>query len=131
MMSRALFRTAAALTALFTLGHSFGTYAQPKGAQSGVATVMKSVRFDVFGSQRTYWDMFHGYGVLIIFTGAFLAVLLWLLSQMPAQTSRPIGLLVGALQIGFAVIAFQSFFWAPAAFNAISAICALVAVAKA
>lgn len=129
-MNRGLLRAAAVLTALFTAGHSTGTYSEPQGVQAGVAAVMRSVRFPLFGADRSYWDMFHGYGVMVIFVGAFLAVLLWLLSRMPRETARPLVLLTAVLQIAIAVVAYTSFFWAPALLNALSAACAAAAAAK-
>jgi hypothetical protein len=130
-VSRAvLLRISSVVTALFTLGHSAGTFGEPRGAMVPVATVMKTVRFDLFGSERTYWVLFHGYGVLIIFAAAYLAVLYWLLSRMPAESARPVVFLSAALQVGFAVIGFADFFWAPGAFNAISAACAFVAATR-
>lgn len=128
MSPRGWLRSAATATALFTIGHSFGTFAEQKdSAASLVVTAMRSVHFDVFGASRTYWDMFHGYAVLIIFTGAFLSLLLWQLSAIEIRLARPMVLAAAALQIGFAAVGFADFFWAPGALNAISAVCALLA----
>src|SRR5207253_1567809 len=74
-MRTALLRAASVLTALFTLGHAVGTYSEPTGEQVPAAAVMRSVHFAMFGADRTYWQMFHGYGVLIIFAAAYMAVL--------------------------------------------------------
>jgi hypothetical protein len=130
MSARILLRISAAVTALFTLGHSMGTFGEPRGAMVPVATVMKTVHFDLFGSERSYWVLFHGYGVLIIFAAAYLTILYWLLSRMPAESARPIVLLSAIMQIGFAVIGFADFFWAPGAFNAVSAACAIAATTR-
>jgi len=127
-MRRALLYVACGFTALFALGHSVGTFSEPKpGAQSAVALAMKSAPFDLFGAERTYWEMFHAYGVIIIGAAVFLALLLFLLSRLDARTARPFLIATAALQLLFAVEGFASFFWAPGLFNAISAACALVA----
>jgi hypothetical protein len=132
MNARAWLRTAAAVTALFTVGHSFGTFSPPPpGAAGAVAQAMQTVQFDLFGAQRTYWDLFHGYGILIILVGACLAVQLWQLGSLASAAVRPLVLAIAPLQIGFAVVGFLSFFWAPGAFNAISAACALLAAWRA
>jgi hypothetical protein len=123
---RVLLWAAAALTAVFAAGHSLGVYGAPHGLQVPVAAAMKTVRFDLFGSERSYWDLFHGYGVLIICSAVFLVLLYAQLSRMEARAARPIVLLAGALQICFAIIGFSSFFWAPGATNAAAAACALV-----
>ncbi len=98
-MRTALLRVAAVLTALFTAGHSMGTFSEPRGAQVPAAAVMRSVHFQLFGSERTYWQMFHGYGVLVIFCGAYLALIYWLRpprcrwrsrrSASPTSSGRP------------------------------------------
>lgn len=132
MSPRALLRTAAIVTALFAVNHSFATFSPPPpGGGDAVAQAMQTVQFDHFGAQRTYWDLFHGYAVLIILVAIFLAVHLWQLGSLPSATARPLVLSVAALQSGFAAVAFSSLFWAPGAFNAISAACALLAVWKA
>jgi hypothetical protein len=132
MSARAWLRTAAAVTVLFAVGHSIGTFSPPPpGGASAVAQAMQTVQFDLFGAQRTYWDLFHGYGVLIILVGAFLAVQLWQLGSLASAAVRPLVLAIAALQICFAVVGFCSFFWAPGAFNAISAACALLAAWRA
>jgi len=121
-------RAASVLTAVFTLGHSFGTFREPEGAQVPVATMMRAVSFDLLGFPRTYWGMFVGYGELMIVTGVLLVVLLWLLSGMAADQVRPLALAIAIAQAAFAVIAWRDFFWAPAALNGLSAVCAVIAV---
>ncbi len=131
MRARLLLRAASVATALFTIGHSFGTFKEPKAtAASLVLSAMRSVHFDVFGNSRTYWDMFHGYAILIIFTAAFLSFLLWQLGALERRLARPLVLATAALQLGFAVISFADFFWAPGALNALSAACALLAASR-
>ncbi len=88
------------------------------------AVVMRSVHFQLFGSERTYWQMFHGYGVLVIFCGAYLALIYWL------RPPRAVLLLTAALQIAFAAIGFADFFWAPGVMNALSAALVLAAAAR-
>ena len=127
-MKVVLLRIASVVTALFTLGHSSGTFREPHGAQVPVATVMRSVHFGMFGSERTFWDMFHGYAVLFIFVGAYLAIVLWLWSRAPP--ARSVLLLTAGLQVAFAAISFADFFWAPGVFNAVSAACVAAAALR-
>jgi hypothetical protein len=125
---RALLRIASVTTALFTCGHSMGTFQdRPEGSAAIARVAMKSIHFEMFGSDRTYFDMFFGYGLLIIFVGVFLTILLWRLGDMDAAQARAIVLITAGLQIGFAVVGFRYFFWAPGVFNALSAGCAAVA----
>ncbi len=127
-MRRVFLRVASAVTALFALGHSLGVFSPPPpGAAGMVATAMKTVPLDLLGAQRTYWDLFHGYGVLIIAMAIFLAVHLWMLSLLEARQARPLLYAVAAVQLVFAIVGFSSFFWAPGLFNAVSAGCTLAA----
>ena len=127
-MRRALLWVACGFTALFTLGHSTGTYRSPRpGAQAAVAETMRSVHFDLFGAERTYLELFHGYGVIIIGVAAFLTVLIWMLSRLDPRQARPLLLAISARQFLFAWVGFADFFWAPGLFNAISALSVLAA----
>ncbi len=129
-MSRNLLRMAAAITLLFAAGHTIGaTHPRTDGALGVVATAMKSVHFEMFGAERTYWDLFEGYGYTMIAVALFLAVLLWLLSARRVADVRPIIFATAVVQLAIAVLAFRYFFWAPGLFNAVSAACAATAAA--
>ena len=45
---------------------------------------MKSIRFDVLGSDRTYWDFYVGFGLFVSVFLVFLALLVWQLGGLPA-----------------------------------------------
>ncbi len=47
---------------------------------------MQSTHFDLVGSQRTYWELFVGFGLLFSVFLVFTAVLAWQLSGLPHQT---------------------------------------------
>jgi hypothetical protein len=129
-MSRTLLRVAAGFTALFGIGHGFGaTHPMREGARGAVVLAMQNVSFEIFGSTRTYWDFYEGYGYTLIAVAFFLAALLWLLSLRPIAQVRDIAFLTAAVQLAIAVLAFNYFFWAPGAFNTIAAGCTLVAAA--
>jgi heme A synthase len=130
-MRRALLWIASGVTLLFAAGHSVGTFSEPQSmAQKAAALAMKSMQFELFGEERTYWQMFHGYGVIVIGVALFMAFALFLLSRLEPAQARPLLLALAALQALFAVVGFASFFWAPGLFNAVSAACALAAALK-
>ncbi len=129
-MSRTLLRFAAGFTAVFALGHSFGaTHPKTDGAAGAVSLAMKSVSFDVFGSDRTWWDFYQGYAYIIIAVAFFLAALLWLLSLRPIEQVRQIAFVTAAAQLAIALLSFRYFFWAPGLFNALAAACTAAAAA--
>jgi hypothetical protein len=127
MSASGWYRAAAVITALFCAGHSSGALpGKPIPGAEGVVAAMRSVRFVMFGAERTYWDFFYGYGVLVAVTAGFVAVLLWTLARTDRGASRPIALLTAVAQLGFAAVSFRWFFWAPGAFNLAAAACAVV-----
>jgi hypothetical protein len=129
-MSRTLLRVAAGFTALFGVGHSYGaTHPTTEGARGAVMLAMQSVSFDVFGSTRTYWDFYEGYGYTLIAVAFFLTALLSLFSLRPIAQVRDIAFVTAGVQLALAVLAFKYFFWAPGAFNAVAAACTAVAAA--
>jgi hypothetical protein len=129
-MSRTLLRVAAGFTALFAVGHSFGaTHPITEGARGAVVLAMKSVSFDIFGSTRSYWDFYEGYGYSLIAMAFFLTALLWLLSLRPIAQVRDIAFVTAGVQLAIALLAFKYFFWAPGSFNAAAATCTAVAAA--
>jgi hypothetical protein len=84
MKARVLLRIAAILSFLFFLGHSSGMpwTPSPGGESTPVVGAMKSVRFDVFGSIRTYWDFYQGFGLTVSVFMLLESVLLWLLAGL-------------------------------------------------
>jgi hypothetical protein len=127
-MRRALLWIASAVTLVFAVGHSMGTFGEPRSSAQSIANLaMKSVKFDFFGSEQSYWDMFRGYGVIIISVAVFLALMLLLLSRLDPRQARPLLIATAAVQVVFAAVGFASFFWAPGLLNAISAALALSA----
>jgi hypothetical protein len=130
-MSRTLLRVAAGFTALFAIGHSLGaTHPMTEGARGAVVLAMQNVSFDIFGSTRTYWDFYEGYGYTLIAVAFFLTALLSLFSLRPIAQVRDIAFVTAGVQIAIAVLAFKYFFWAPGAFNGLAAACAAVAAAQ-
>jgi hypothetical protein len=84
MNARFLLRIAAILSLLYFLGHSAGMpwTPSPGGESTGVVGAMKSVRFDVSGSIRTYWDFYQGFGLMVSVFLLLESVLLWLLAGL-------------------------------------------------
>jgi hypothetical protein len=83
-------RIAAVATLLYCGGHTLGAPWTPvTGAQEmAVIEAMRSVRFDVMGNSRTYWDFYVGFGAVISGYLAVQAVVLWQLGTLARMTLR-------------------------------------------
>src|SRR6185369_10626963 len=87
MKASIFYRVAAALLLLFAAGHTLGfRQSDPAWGVDAVLTSMKSVRFDVQGFTRTYWDLFQAAGFVVGILYLFAAILAWQLGSLPAVT---------------------------------------------
>lgn len=60
------YRIASILLILFDLGHTLGfRQADPKWGIDSLIQSMRSVHFNAIGSERTYWDLFVGFGLFV------------------------------------------------------------------
>jgi len=63
MKASLLYRIASILMLLFAAGYTFGfSQIDPKWGVDSLVQSMKSIHFDANGSDRTYWDVFVGFG---------------------------------------------------------------------
>ncbi len=102
--------------ALHTVGGVFGTPSH--GAEEiAVLEAMKSHRFAVMGSSRSYWDFFFGYGLFVSINLLIQGLLFWYLAAVAKTNSpwtRPIVALFFFNYVGMAILAWKYFFVAPA-----------------
>ncbi|MDE3156312.1 MAG: hypothetical protein KGN76_14515 [Acidobacteriota bacterium] len=111
-------RALAGLLVLFTLGHTKGVLASaPQGGrQAAIVGAMQGARFPIMGFLRSYWDFYHGFGLVISLLLAALAVLAWQLAGLSRQAPRAALPLTATLMLalgGLAVLSWQYFFWGP------------------
>ena len=105
MKAPILHRIASVLLLLFAAGHLLG-FRQSDPAR-GVDTLlgsMRSIRFDVQGFSRTYWDLFVAAGFSVGVFYLFAAVLAWQLGGLPAETLAVMRVTVWALALCFVAI---------------------------
>lgn len=128
MTARRLLRIAAILSFLYFLGHSAGMPWTPStgGESEAVVGGMRSFRFDVFGSSRTYWDFYQGFGLTVSVLQLLGSVLLWLLGGLaadaPAQV-RPFVLAFLAASVAQLVLVLRYFFLPPIVFCVAITVC--------
>ena len=105
-----IYRIAAVLLLLFTVGHTLGfQQSDPSWGVDSLLGLMRSSRFEVQGFTRSYWDLFLAAGFSVGAFYLFSAVLAWQLASLPAETLAGMRLSVWAFALCFAVIALVSF----------------------
>jgi len=121
MKASVLYRLAAVLLLLFAAGHTLGfSQSDPSWGVDATLGSMRSIRFNVMGFNRTYWDFFVGAGLSAGVFYLFAAVLSWQLGGLPAATLAPLRGTTWAFALAFAAIAVLSWrylFVIPIAFS--------------
>jgi hypothetical protein len=91
---------------------------------------MRTIRFDVLGSSRTYWDFFVGAGFFVGIFLLFAAVLAWQLGGLSRETLRLMPLITWTLAIlfvGLTVLSWMYLFIVPVTFSALISLCLILA----
>lgn len=129
-MKPALFlRIASVVTLIHCLLHTIGgVFGSPKHGAEEIAVIetMKSHQFDAFGSMRSYWDFFFGYGLFVTIALLVGGVLFWRLAML-AKTNpvwiKPIVALFFFNYLGMAIVSWKYFFAGPAVAELFIATC--------
>ena len=127
LSTSAALRAAAIVSLLYGLGHKSGLPWTPsaEAAPSAVVEQMRAVSFVAEGVNRTYWDFYFGFGLII---GAFLvfqAVSLWLLASVARRDPRLTVPLSASFLVGSlvnAVLGIRYFFALPPIFAVVIAL---------
>jgi hypothetical protein len=125
-------RVASIVTLLYCIGHSSGMPWTPAEGPAGMAVIeaMKSHRFDILGVQRTYWDFYFGFGVIISVYLLVQAVVLWQLASL-AKRGTQVRSIVASFLVAFAInaiLVWKYFFTIPAIMVMVIALCLLLAL---
>ena len=121
-MTTTLFlRIAAAISLIFTLGHTAGGRRQwsPMG-DNEVLRAMTAVRFDTMGVNRSYLDFYMGFGWFIAAAMLMQSVLLWQLASLARNTPasvRPMIAVIALAAVASGVIAWRFIFPVPVFFS--------------
>ena len=110
-------RLAAAVAALYALGHTLGhPWTAPHDLMAqGVTVAMQGVHFDAAGHSRSYWEFYQGFGFAISVLLALQAALLWQLATLArnGQDYRIAALAHLIAFLGLAAIAYRYLFALP------------------
>jgi hypothetical protein len=112
---------------LFAAGHTLGfSLADPTWGVDALVGSMRSIHFDVQGSDRTYWDLFTAAGVCVGVLYLFAAVLAWQLGGLPTATPALMRGTTRAFALCFAaitVVSWRYLFIIPIAFSFVITLC--------
>ena len=121
------YRIASVLLVLFAALHTFGfRQVDPQWGVESLISSMRSIHFDIMGTQRTYWDFFVGFGLFFTIFLVFTAVLAWQLGGLSRQNLAIMRGTAWALVICYAavtVLAFQYAFVVPIVFSVLIFLC--------
>src|ERR1700722_3711693 len=127
MRASMLYRIAAVLLLLFAAGHTLGfRQSDPKWGVDALLDSMRSIRFDVQGFRRTYWDLFEAAGFSVGVFYVFAAILAWQLGGLPAANLALMRGTAWAFALCFAaitVVSWRYLFVLPIAFSIAIALC--------
>jgi hypothetical protein len=122
-----LYRIASVLLLLFAAGHTVGfLQIDPKWGVDSMIMAMRSIHFDVQGSNRTYWEFYVGFGLFVSVFLVFSAVVAWQLGGLPAGTLALMRGTAWALVICFgavAILSWKYFFIIPIVFSIAILLC--------
>jgi hypothetical protein len=127
-------RVLAVLLAIFAAGHTIGT-AAPKvtrGPQeAAVFAAMQDFRFPVMGFQRSHWQFYRGFALIISLQLLLMTAIAWQLSTISNQGRRlalPMAITLQLGCVGLVILSWMFFFGAPIVLSAMSVVCSTVAV---
>ena len=127
MKATIFYRIAAVLLLLFAVGHTLGfRQSDPKWGVDALLDSMRSIRFDVQGFRRTYWDLFEAAGFSVGVFYVFAAILAWQLGGLPAANLALMRGTAWAFALCFAaitVVSWRYLFVLPIAFSIVIALC--------
>jgi hypothetical protein len=120
MTSVTALRIAAAISALFTAGHTMGGLKKwsPMG-DNDVLRRMTDVHFQTMGANRSYLDFFLGFGWSITIAMLLQTVLLWQIGSLARENAAAARPMIAAFILGTiasAIIAWRYIFPVPALF---------------
>jgi hypothetical protein len=127
MKASIFYRVAAVLLLLFAIAHTLSfRQSDPIWGVDALLSSMRSIHFDVQGSNRTYWDFFVAAGFSVGVLYLFAAILAWQLGGLPVETLALMRGAAWAFALSFAaitVVSWRYLFIIPVAFSIAITVC--------
>ena len=131
MKAAVLYRIASVLLVLFATEHTLGfRMTDPKLGVGPLIASLQTLHFQVQGFNRTFWDFYVGFGLLISVFLAFLAFLAWQLSTLAPESLALVHGIKWGLAICIAVetvLTWRYFFIGPIIFSIVISACLIAA----
>ena len=131
MKASIFYRVAAVCLLLFAVAHTLGfRQSDPTWGVDALLASMRSIHFDVQGSNRTYWDLFVAAGFTVGVFYLFAAILAWQLGGLPAETLARLRGIAWAFALCFAaitVVSWRYLFILPVVLSILITVCLISA----
>lgn len=125
------YRVAAVVLLIFAAGHTFGfRQSDPQWGVDALLAAMRSVRFEVQGFNRSYWDLFTAAGFCVGVFYFFAAILAWQLGGLSAEILANLRGMRWTFAICFVAITIVSclyLFMLPIVFSVVTSVCLISA----
>ena len=122
-----LYRISSILLVLFAIGHTVGfLQVDPKWGVDTLVQSMKSIHFNISGSERTYWDFFVGFGLFVTVLMLLASLIAWQFGSLPPETLAAMRFSAWGFAACFAAVAYLSwryFFIIPLVFSIAIFVC--------
>ena len=130
-----LYKIASVLLFLFAIGHTTGLLKPKSFGKEGdeVLASMHSVHVHVMGSDRTFWDFYIGFGLLVSVLFVFTGVWAWQLGGLwgsQPEAVKALALSFFLCQTAAVVLCCTNFFLAPIVFGVLITLCTGLAAYK-
>jgi hypothetical protein len=127
MKAPLFYRIASILMIVFATGHTLlFSQVDPAWGVTSLVQAMKSIHFDAYGSQRSYWDFFVGFGLVVTALLVLASIVSWQFGALPAETRRQMRVSAWAFAVcfaGVALLAWRYFFTLPIILTTAIAVC--------
>jgi len=127
-------RVLAVLLAIFAVGHTLGTAAPQVTSdpqEVSVFAAMQNFRFPIMGFNRSHWEFYRGFALIISLLYLLMAAIAWQLSAISKQSRRlalPIAITLQLGCVGLLILSWMFFFLIPIVNAALTVVCSTVAV---
>ncbi len=127
-------KSLAGILALFAAGHTLGTAAPrvTRGPQeAALFQAMQSFRFPVMGFNRSHWDFYRGFALVISVQLVVMTAIAWQLSAISRQNPRQAVPMAISLQlgcVGLLALSWMFFFGGPIFMSLVAVLCSTVVV---
>src|ERR1700722_20072980 len=106
MKAPLFYRIASVLMIIFAAGHTLAfSQVDPAWGVASLVQSMQSIHFDAYGSERSYWDFFMGFGLVVTALLVLASIVAWQFGGLPAEARANMRVSAWAFAVCFAGVA--------------------------